>query len=405
MDERLAEIERQKQEAQNKSNSMYEGLLQDNQNLYEQQKSFADQYEQSQNEALDKQLAFNEQKIEQQKAEARKNMEAESQRARNDYFAYINPYGVQAESLASQGLLNSGVSETAKLGGYNTYQNRLSSANKVMQDAFTQYDNDMNEARLNNDVQKAQNALAKLQMQLQYAENYYNQKSNLSQNQLQSSQNLDSEYYNRYNTEYNNIQQEKAREEAIRQWEAEMAYQKEQDQLAQQNWEREYQLSKSQNYSSGYSLDNSDDLGNVQIETNFFKGNINPDVQYGTFDTEDRNGIKYQPDNINGQKLKKSGMTVAQFTGRTGNQGYTNANVDNQNVWELNGRYYMWDGSLNEYVDISSFKKAEYNTKELNTRSYSTKSVAKNNSTNNVSNTKDYYQEKMEQENKKWLNS
>ena len=236
MDERLAEIERQKQAALNQSNSTYGGMLQNNEDLYNQQKNYADEYERSQNEALDKQLAFQEQLINQQKETARQNMETESKKAKNDYFSYVNPYGLQAESFASKGLLNSGVSETAKLGGYNTYQNRLASANKVMQDAFVQYDNDINQARLTNDVQKAQNALKRLEMQLQYSESYYNNKNSITQNQLNNNQSLDSEYYNRYNTEYNNIQEEKAREEAIRQWEAEMA-----EKQRQFNAQMEYQ--------------------------------------------------------------------------------------------------------------------------------------------------------------------
>ena len=262
MDERLNLINQQKQEAINNSNNTYNNLLQDNQNLFNQQQDYANQYEQTQNEALDKQLAFNTEKIEQQKEIARQNKETEEKKAKNDYTAYVNPYGLQAESFASRGLLNSGVSETAKLGGYNSYQNRLASANKAMQDAFVQYDNDINEARLNNDVQKAQNALNKLEMQLKYSESFYNNKSSITQNQLSNNQQLDSDYYNRYQTEYNNIQAEKQREEAIRQWEAEMAeqqrqynenlaWQKAEAQRAQANWEKEYALSKSKSYSSG----------------------------------------------------------------------------------------------------------------------------------------------------------
>ena len=135
MDERLNLINQQKQEAINNSNNTYNNLLQDNQNLFNQQQDYANQYEQTQNEALDKQLAFNTEKIEQQKEIARQNKETEEKKAKNDYTAYVNPYGLQAESFASRGLLNSGVSETAKLGGYNSYQNRLASANKAMQDA------------------------------------------------------------------------------------------------------------------------------------------------------------------------------------------------------------------------------------------------------------------------------
>ncbi len=355
MDERLSKIEDQKQAALNQSNNAYGEMFQNNENLYNQQNSFLNQYESTQNDILDKQLAFQESLINQQKEKARQNMEAEQKRAKNDYTSYINPYGLQAESFASNGLLNSGVSETAKLGGYNTYQNRLASANKVMQDAFTQYDNDMNEARLNNDVQKAQNALEKLKMQLEYSENYYNNKNTLTQNQLQYNQSLDSEYFNRYNTEYNNIQQEKAREEAIRQWQAQFDYQKQQDALAQQNWEREYALSLAKNYggssgNGGYSLDNSDtslsgeslSSNGLSIAPNPYTGTINADAKNGVFEWSENPGSGYQPNNIKGQKLTK-----------TGDQYNNNGNI--QNIWKTpDGRLWYWEGTLNKYIDITA---------------------------------------------------
>lgn len=197
-------------------NNPYDSLIQESSDLYARQNSFADEYERTQNEALDKQLAFQEKLINQNKEKAREVKETEEKKAKNDYFSYINPYGVQAESFASQGLLNTGVSETAKLGGYNTYQNRVATANKVMQEAFVQYDNELEQARLNNDVQKAQNALNKLQMQLEYSENYYNRRSDLAQQNLQ----------------YN-------------QWQQQFDYQKQRDAVADAQWQKEYNLSKS----------------------------------------------------------------------------------------------------------------------------------------------------------------
>ena len=261
MDERLTNIEAEKQAQLKKSDAMYNEMLNDNTNLYNQQQAYANQYETTQNDILDKQLEFNTNLIEQQKEQARENARVEQNKAKNDYYSYINPYGKQAESLASQGLLNSGVSETAKLGGYNVYQNRLATANKAMQDAITQYDNDINQARLNNDVSKAQNALEKLKLQLEYSENYYNKKGDIQQNQFTANRGIDTDYYNRYQTEYTNIQNEKAREEAIRQWEAEMAeqqrqynenmaYQRERDKVADQQWAKEYALSQSKVYNS-----------------------------------------------------------------------------------------------------------------------------------------------------------
>ena len=384
-DERLAAINQQKQEAINQSNSMYEGLLNDNQNIYNQSNQYAEQYEQTQNSALDQQLAFQEDLINQQKEEAQKNMEAEQKRAQNDYMAFINPYGNQAESMASSGLLNSGASETSKLGGFNTYQNRLATANKAMQDAFTEYDNAINEARLNNDVQKAQNALTKLQMQLEASQNFYSNKSTISQNQLSNNQALDSEYYNRYQTEYNNIQAEREREEAIRQYEEQLAfqreqfeYQKQQDALAQQNWEREYELSRSAARSSssssgssgGYSLSSGKSGGNSlsgstsangrTIAANPYTGTVNPDAQYGVFEWSENPGSGYQPNNVGGSSLSKSGYKVGDIFGQA--VGSTGADLSNQSIWQTNGKYYVWDGSINDYIDVTSDVKKSIKT-------------------------------------------
>lgn len=243
-DERLAQIEKAKLEAINQSNDTYNQMHQDNQSLLDQQTNYAEQYEQTQNEALDKQLDFYKQNIEQQKKKAQQNYETESRRAENDYVAYNNPYGYQAEMMASKGQLQSGISQTSQLGSYNAYQNRLATANKTMQDAFTQYDLDMNEAIINNDVQKAQNALAKLEMILGYTQNFYDTKNTITQNQLSNNQALDESYHGRYMDMVNQINTEKQREEAIRQFETQMAYQKERDKVADEQWQKEYNLSK-----------------------------------------------------------------------------------------------------------------------------------------------------------------
>lgn len=254
MDERLTNIEAQKQAQLNKNEQIYSGLLTDAQNLYNQQQNYANQYETTQNDILDKQLAYNTGLIEQQKEIARQNKAEEERKARNSYDAYQNQYGNNAERLASSGLNNSGYMLRQSDSANAAYQNRLAAANKTLQNAITQYDNDINAARLNNDVSKAQNALEKLKLQLQYSESYYNKKGDLTINQFNTGRDIDTDYYNRYQTEYSNIQNEKAREEAIRQWEAEMAekqrqynenmaYQKERDRVADEQWAKEYALS------------------------------------------------------------------------------------------------------------------------------------------------------------------
>ena len=373
-DERLSKIKEEQQKALNESNTVYNGLLQDNQNLYNLQNENLDKYESTQNDILDKRLAYNESLINQQKDVARQNKETEERKALNDYTSYVNPYGYQNESLASNGLLNTGLSETTKLGAYNRYQNRVSTANKVMQDAFTQFDNDINQARLENDAQKAQNALNKLQMQLDFANNFYTNKSNITMNQLSNNQNLDNNYYNRYQTEYGNIQAEKERAEKIRQWEAQfaedqrqynesLAFQKAQAEQDQANWEKEYALAKQKNSGSKSSpngtrnetlLPDSNAANGVSIVANPFTKDINVDAKYGVFDTG--NGTGYQPDNINGQKLEYGGYILSDFVGKKGSTNSDGKNIDNQKVWKLGNKYYTWDGPANTYVDITNYK-------------------------------------------------
>ena len=66
---------------------------------------------------------------------------------------------------------------------------------------------------------------------------------------------------------------------------------------------------------------------------NPYTGTKHADAKYGTFS----NG--YQPNNIGGKKLKNSGMST-DITGK------------NQTIWEANGKYWLWRGDLNKYVEV-----------------------------------------------------
>ena len=117
-----------------------------------------------------------------------------------------------------------------------------------------------------------------------------------------------------------------------------MQYQREQDALAQENWQKEFDFAKEQYNDSltGTSDDNTefqkyifsrvDDNGNYVFYkdgkeytyaagVNPYTGTTNPDTKNGTFS----NG--YQPNNVNGQKLSKSGITDV-------------VNGVTQNVWQ-----------------------------------------------------------------------
>ena len=322
-DERLAQIEKAKLEAINQSNNTYNQMNQDNQTMLDQNINYAEQFEKTQNETLDKQLDFYKQNIEQQKKNAQQNYETEAKKAQNDFVAYQNPYGYNAETMASKGQLQSGLSQTAQLGGYNAYQNRLATANKAMNDAFTQYDLDMNEAIINNDVQKAQNALAKLEMILGFQQNFYDSKNQIAQSQLSNNQALDESYHGRYMDMVNQINTEKQREEAIRQFEAQMAYQKERDKIADAQWQKEYNLAKkSASRSSG-----------------------------GSGGTGGSGGSGGNSPEINGDSTPTGLQTVT----KSGGKPLTvQVNGGTQEVKKAsNGKYYYWNTKKNTWTEIA----------------------------------------------------
>lgn len=312
-DERLTLLESERQKALEDSNNTYSGLLEKNQNLYNQQLDYANEQEKIQNETLDKQLELRENQIEKQKETARENKHTEDIKAKNNYIGYTNQYGYEAENLASRGLLNSGISETSKLGAWNTYQNRLASANKTLQDAITSYDNEINEARVNYDDAKAKNALDKLKLALSYAENYFDTETTLNQNKLQNNQNINSDYNTQLNNVRNQIQNEKELEERIRQYNENMAYQKEQQRLEQERWERELAYQKEQ-----------DAIANSQKWASIYSSkstsNQNTSVDNGTELTENNDG---KNDNVVKATYTPLGLSKKAIT-------WLNTNISNE---------------------------------------------------------------------------
>ena len=218
---RVNNVYNEREKALAANNSMYEGLINQAGQMRDQQNAYLAQQESIQNENLDKQLAYQQGIINQQKEEAAQNKRVEENKALNDYTAYTNPYGVQNERLFAAGLGKSGVSETSKLGAYTTYQNRVATGAAAYQKAIQNYDNTMNQAILNNDVQKAQNALNKLKLELQNNQDYYSNVASLSENKLKNQQSITNSYLDQYNTVYSQILKEQQQAEAARQWQQE----------------------------------------------------------------------------------------------------------------------------------------------------------------------------------------
>ena len=218
---RINNVYNEREKALAENSSLYEGLINQAGELRDQQNAYLAQQEAIQNENLDKQFAYQQEIINQQKDEAAKEKRVEENKAINDYTSYINPYGLQNERMYAAGLGNSGASETSKLGAYTAYQNRVATGAAAYQKAIQNYDNTINQAMLDRDVQKGQNALKKLQLELQNTQDYMNNVSKYSQQQFSNAQSIRDTYTNQYNTVYSQIMKEQQQAEAARQWEAE----------------------------------------------------------------------------------------------------------------------------------------------------------------------------------------
>ena len=87
---------------------------------------------------------------------------------------------------------------------------------------------------------------------------------------------------------------------------------------------------------------------NYAVNTAYYRGAKNPDCKYGTFS----NG--YQPNNVNGSKLTKTGETITVSTSiKYGDNKGQKVKVT-QNVWkDTKGNKWIWDGVNNKYVKYS----------------------------------------------------
>lgn len=187
--------------------------------------------------------------INQQREYANKDFNKEARGAYQDYQKIVNPYGVQAEKMASNGLGNAGYSETSKLNAYNTYQNRYATARESADRLQQDFNNQITQARLSGNKELAEIALNELQTKMTNIWNQLNLDTSLAQNKVSYNQWLDEFNYNKQQDEIANAF---AREQ--------FEYQKLQDALSRTR-SSSSRSSRSSGSSSNYLFDN--DSSNV----------------------------------------------------------------------------------------------------------------------------------------------
>lgn len=362
----IENLANEKQNALDTYEKNYESQLSNYNDLMNQQQNYIDNWAATQKETQQKQTDYNIGLIEQSKQEAEKQTNAEIGNAYIDYQKGLNQFGGSAETLASQGLGGTGFAKNQDIAMNITYQNRVSSAKSALQKANTDYSNQITQALLTNDANLAEIALKQMEESYQLALQGFEYKTSMENNRLNYIQNLNDSYFGKqntlqnrldtYNSTINNITQIREETNLKKQQIAQQAA-AERQQMA---WEREKfyaQLNaqkEKDNIANRYS-DSSTPVstsGGYALVTKYYKGDYNKDaLTNGKVDSSKVFSNGYQPNNINGNKLVKSGYKVSDLFGEM--YGSTGANLGDQNVWASKNHYYIWDGSQNRYIDVT----------------------------------------------------
>lgn len=368
-DKRLTAINKEEEKTLNKSNTMYNSMIKDSQKYYDAQVQASKDYADKQSQLQQEQTDFAIEKIEQEKEQANKDYIREQSGAYTDWQKESNRYGANAEEMAAGGFANSGYSESSQVSMYNTYQNRVATARETYNKAVLNYDNMMKEAMLQNNVVQAEIAYNALKEQLSLSLQGLQYKNQLLETQANKQLEIKNMYHNQYQDVLNQINTENALAEQIRQHNESLALQREQ--LAEQKRQfnvtqankgssgrssggsssrssggSSYSSSKkssSKKSSSGSSYSSGSSKKGSEVNTAYYQGSKNKDCKNGTFS----NG--YQPDNVNGKKLKKTGDSIEIKTQTLYGQKQTVV----QNVWQTSdGTKYYWEGRQNKYIKL-----------------------------------------------------
>lgn len=374
-DERFKDVEQQEENKLTEVDNQYDEMINQSDKFYQDQIDANKEYTEKQQELQNQQTQLIVDEINQQKEYTEKDYTKEQKGAYVDWRKQSNEYGAEAEQMASNGLQNTGFSESSQVSMYNQYQTRVATARESYVRAVTNYDNAIKEARLQNSSKLAELAYQGLQAQLELALNGFQYKNTLIQAELEAKRKVEADYYTRWQNVLSQINTENALAEQVRQYnerlaeekrqyDEKMAYQKQRDAVADSQWQLEYDLAKKASSSSGggggysYSPSGGGTTAGTYTPQSTPQNTTN---KYGnsssTMSKSDyyfSNG--YQPQYVNNKKLSASGLKVWNvFSEGTSQSNATT--FGKQNIWKAGNKYYVWVGNGNkggDYVDVTS---------------------------------------------------
>lgn len=186
-----------------------------------------------QQDITNKQTALNIAELEKNKEKLDKETNKTTSGLYTQYQKEVNQYGANADALARQGLGNSGYSETSKTNLYNQYQKNVTDTLSNAQQLKSDFDFQISKARQTGDITLAQNALEIYNHKMQLLTREYELRNNREQFLYQKDQDALAQ---------SNWEKEYAQQQS--QWQQTFDYQKQRDAVADSQWQKQYELSK-----------------------------------------------------------------------------------------------------------------------------------------------------------------
>lgn len=226
------------------TNRVYEQALANNNTVLEKNNEYADNYLKTNSEMLDAQTDLNINKIEQQKTKAEDTYNKTARDLNKDYINATNKYGIEAELRASQGINSGGAVSMKNLTKYEEQQKSLGEARATTNQTIQELNNQISQARLDNDSKKAEYSLEVAKMKLEAQIEQMQKQSELMIGKLENTQNINNTFDSMYMQIVDQINAEKDRAESKRQFEKQLAYQKKQDAISNSYTKKNLELQK-----------------------------------------------------------------------------------------------------------------------------------------------------------------
>lgn len=227
-DARFQEVNNQKAQALNEVNTMYNNMINSTDKFYQDQINASNEYAETQKELQQQKTDFAIEQINQNKEWAKQDYTKEQKGSYADYQKQSNSYGANAEAMASRGLIGTGYAESSLVSMYNQYQNRVATARDSFNRAIVEYDAQIKDAQLQNNSKLAEIAYQALQTKLELSLEGFQYKNTLLQQHLNAKNETEDRYYSRWQDVLSQINTENALEEQKRQFNENMAFQREQ---------------------------------------------------------------------------------------------------------------------------------------------------------------------------------